>query len=501
MEKLEELEKSQEILKLSEVMFRSVIETAVYAIIISDGDGNIVSWNRSAEKLFGYSFSEISGKPLNRLIPEWLCSDQSEGLLQASPESGVRDTCKSVEQFGVRKDGTEFPLELSHSQWKEGGTVFSTVIMRDITERKQAEDRLRAIEGRYNRFVNAMIDCTYTVDIKNGSVVGISHISNCISVTGYTPEEFLDRPDLFDGIVHEEDRYAADKQIRQLLNSTTCKPLEYRIIHKDGAIRSIRRILLPEYNKNGDLVGYDGLLSDITRQKEIELRLIQSEKMASLGVLSAGIAHEIKNPLSIILKGIELLELPSFKTDTPDVLEKMKEAVFRASTITRDMLTFSRQYTPELEDVDLMQVVNETLSMLDHIIKFQQIKIVSNFSSALPRIKVDSTQMKQMVINLLTNASEAMTKGGIITITADTAKNITNDNVVRLVIADTGSGIKPEDAQKIFDPFYTTKKKSGGTGLGLSVVKGIVEKHGGDIKIESELGKGSTVIVELPYAI
>src|SRR5208283_6143248 len=109
MEKLEELEKSQEILKLSEVMFRSVIETAVYAIIISDGDGNIVSWNRSAEKLFGYSFSEISGKPLNRLIPEWLCSDQSEGLLQASPESGVRDTCKSVEQFGVRKDGTEFP--------------------------------------------------------------------------------------------------------------------------------------------------------------------------------------------------------------------------------------------------------------------------------------------------------------------------------------------------------------------------------------------------------
>ncbi|MBF0505906.1 MAG: GHKL domain-containing protein [Nitrospirae bacterium] len=229
-----------------------------------------------------------------------------------------------------------------------------------------------------------------------------------------------------------------------------------------------------------------------------ESRLIQDEKMASLGVLSAGVAHEIKNPLAIILQGIELLEISLLKEDVGDVLAMMKDAVFRASKITKDLLTFSRESAPALEEIDLAMVIDETLSFVDHIFSLKQIRIARDFSHGLPMVKVDPNQMKQVFINLLTNAAEAMPEGGAITIAAESAKNIHNRKIVRIVITDTGHGISDEDKQRIFDPFYTTRKKSGGTGLGLSVVKGIIQKHKGDIKIENKPGGGTGVIIELP---
>lgn len=229
-----------------------------------------------------------------------------------------------------------------------------------------------------------------------------------------------------------------------------------------------------------------------------ESRLIQSEKMASLGVLSAGVAHEIKNPLAIILQGIEFLEVSPLKEDVRDVLAMMKEAVFRASKITKDMLTFSRESPPALEDIDLARVIDETFSFVDHIFSLKQIRITRNFSHDLPSVKVDSNQMKQVFINLLTNAAEAMPQGGVITISAESAENIHSGKIARIVITDTGHGISDEDRQRVFDPFYTTRKKAGGTGLGLSVVKGIIDKHKGDIKIENRPGGGTSVTIELP---
>ena len=365
-------------------------------------------------------------------------------------------------------------------------------------ELKKAEDRLRASESRYRRFVDAVTDCIYTAEIVNGRPGGVSSISTCSSIMGYRSEDFLANPDLFYKMVHEEDRYDADKQVGNLIATGSCNPIEHRVIHKEGSVKWIKKTLVPRYDETGVLVAYDCLMSDITRQKEMESRLIQSETISSLGVLSAGVAHEIKNPLAIILQGIELLEISILKEGLDDVLSMMKDAVFRASRITRDLLTFSREDTPALEEIDLAQVINETLSLVDHIFSLKQIRIVRNFSPDLARVRVDSNQMKQVFINLLTNAAEAMPEGGNITIAADGSKNIHNKKIVRIVIIDTGVGISKEDKKRAFDPFYTTKKKSGGTGLGLSVVKGIIEKHKGDIRIESEIGKGTTVIIELP---
>lgn len=229
-----------------------------------------------------------------------------------------------------------------------------------------------------------------------------------------------------------------------------------------------------------------------------EARLIQAEKMASLGVLSAGVAHEIKNPLAIILQGIELLEVSSLKEETAGVLAMMKDAVFRASKITKDMLTFSRESSLTLEEVDLAAVIDETFSFVDHIFSLKQIRIARNLQHDLPKVNVDPNQMKQVFINLLTNAAEAMPEGGTITVAAEGTSNVQNRSIIRVLIADTGHGISAEDQQRVFDPFYTTRKKSGGTGLGLSVVKGIIEKHKGDIKIENGPDGGTRVLIELP---
>ncbi|MBF0557683.1 MAG: PAS domain-containing protein [Nitrospirae bacterium] len=364
---------------------------------------------------------------------------------------------------------------------------------------KHREDVPEACEIRYKRIIDALTDCIYTVDIDKELRGKMTSISNCLSITGYSPEEFQSNPSLLHQIVHKEDRYNAEKQIKNLMSAGKCEPVEYRVLNRDGSVRWIKSTLVPQFDANGLLLAYDGLISDITRQKEMESRLIQSEKMASLGVLSAGMAHEIKNPLAIILKGIELLEVSPLKDSVHDVLDMMKDAVYRANRITKDLLIFSREKSPELEEIDLSKVTDETLSIVEHIFKFRQITIVKNFSFDLPRIRVDSNQMKQVLINLLTNASDAMPDGGVITITASKSPNTDAGNIMQLVIADTGRGITKEDTRKIFDPFYTTKKTSGGTGLGLSVVKGIIEKHKGTIRIESETGKGTSIIIELPY--
>ncbi len=199
----------------------------------------------------------------------------------------------------------------SHKQNAElrNAVAYLGMVGKKITERNHAEDTLRTSESRYKTLVDAVTDCIYTAEIVNGRPGRITDISNCTSAAGYMREEYLANPDLLYEMVYEEDRYDADKQVQTLIAKGSCNPIEHRVIHKDGSVKWVKRTLVPEYNETGELVAYDGLISDITRQKETESRLIQSQTISSLGVLSAGVAHEIKNALSIILQGIEFLEI------------------------------------------------------------------------------------------------------------------------------------------------------------------------------------------------
>lgn len=237
------------------------------------------------------------------------------------------------------------------------------------------------------------------------------------------------------------------------------------------------------------------------REKEkAQQQLIQAEKLAALGVLAAGIAHEVKNPLAVILQGVEYLK-SSTGTDAHllDVIERINKSILRADNIIKGLLSFTRQSAIRAENADPVSLIEEALTFVEHQIKTGHIKIVRQYEPDLPNVTVDSNRLKQVFVNLLLNAFDAMKSGGTVTIRVESIMNEKKKKRhLRIVLADTGCGIPESKIEKVFDPFYTTKNTPGNTGLGLSVTRGIIDQHGGSIRIESEVDRGTRVIVEIP---
>jgi two-component system NtrC family sensor kinase len=237
----------------------------------------------------------------------------------------------------------------------------------------------------------------------------------------------------------------------------------------------------------------------LEEKERTQKQLIQAEKLAALGIVAAGIAHEVKNPLAIIIQGVEYLK-SSMESDALllDVTERIKRSALRADNIIKGLLSFTRQTPIQAEDVDIIPVTEETLSFVEYQIKSKHIKIVRHYAPDLPKVTVDINQIKQVFVNLLLNAFEAMQNGGTITISAEGIRDEKDQGYLQVVIADTGCGISEGELEKIFDPFYTTKNTPVNSGLGLSVTKGIIDKHRGKIRIESEVDRGTRVIIGLP---
>jgi len=228
-------------------------------------------------------------------------------------------------------------------------------------------------------------------------------------------------------------------------------------------------------------------------------QLIQAEKLAALGIVAAGVAHEVKNPLAIIIQGVEYLKSSVASDETlHDVIERIKKSAFRADNIIKGLLSFTRQMPLQSEEVDINSIIEETLSFVSYQINSKHIRVVKQFGHDIPNITADINQIKQVFVNILLNSLESMQDGG--TITLSTGKTVMDKHqmYIQTIIADTGCGIPEGKLEKIFDPFYTTKDASSNAGLGLSVTKGIIDKHHGLIRIESTENAGTRVIIELP---
>lgn len=237
--------------------------------------------------------------------------------------------------------------------------------------------------------------------------------------------------------------------------------------------------------------------------KEMQGKLIQSEKLAALGRFSAGITHEIKNPLSIIIGGADFLEkkLNGSDGDIRSALKKIKEAALRADHILMGLLKFSRPSKMMAESIHPEELVQETLSLLQYRAPFKNIRILTDFAGEPMRIKADKTQIQQVMLNIFLNAQEAMKEDGQIRVrtSKEAHSKILGGRAACIIeVIDTGEGIPPENLPQIFEPFFTTKRDSKGTGLGLSISKMIVDNHGGSLVVQSELGKGTEVKVILP---
>jgi two-component system, NtrC family, sensor kinase len=249
------------------------------------------------------------------------------------------------------------------------------------------------------------------------------------------------------------------------------------------------------------------LITDISERKRIEAELqqqrevlYQTEKLAALGTLSAGIAHEMNNPLGIITSRIEVMLLDAEENSLPaQVLEDLQvlhRATQRVARIATNLRSFARQAPREHAPLDLNAVVEETLLLMRKPLEVDGINIVSTLDRELPPILGDAGTLQQVLLNLVTNAREAMGSGGEIRL--ETARHAERPNWVRLVVADTGPGISPEELTKVFDPFYTTKAR--GTGLGLSVSYGIIQDHHGTVDVQSSPGQGTTFTLTFPAA-
>ena len=234
--------------------------------------------------------------------------------------------------------------------------------------------------------------------------------------------------------------------------------------------------------------------------KQLQEQLIQSEKMACLGQIAAGVAHEINNPISGIMVYLHSLakDLENDQFDRKQALTFLndsKHELTRCSKIIKRLLDFSRQSQPMLAPLDLGNILNESYSILDYRAKLQDIEMVYHIDSGLPQIEADSDQLKQVFLNLILNAIQAMPHGGHLAIHAteadDKERRTKNTRMVRIDVEDTGCGVAKMNIDKLFTPFFTTKEKGEGIGLGLAVAYGIIKRHGGDIRVKSSKGKGT----------
>jgi signal transduction histidine kinase len=244
-------------------------------------------------------------------------------------------------------------------------------------------------------------------------------------------------------------------------------------------------------------IAHQELSTYVQQLKESQDQLIQAEKLTSLGQMAASIAHEINNPLAGVLVYTQLLSKKvtgdAFnKEEALGYLSKMESEVSRCSRIIRNLLDFARQTQPTLRFVDINQVIEQVLAMVGHQAQLQNVEVVKEFSPSLPKVMADFDQLQQIFTNLTLNAIQAMPEGGMLTIRSSAV-----DSEVRIDVQDTGCGISKENMGKLFTPFFTTKAKGKGVGLGLAVVHGIIERHKGRIKVQSEVGKGTTFSVYL----
>ena len=271
---------------------------------------------------------------------------------------------------------------------------------------------------------------------------------------------------------------------------------KFPLRNRDGRTFVVNVSIAPLAGKSGERIGRLILVDDITQRMQLEEQLLQTEKLTSLGLLAAGVAHEVNTPLAVISNYIQMLakQLPA-NDPRHKLTEKIVKQTFRASEIVNNLLSFSRTGGTEFKEVNLDQVIEETLTLVAHPFRTANVQVVKNLSSGLPCILGSSNRLQQVFLNLFLNAKDAMPSGGMLEV-----RSSANNGSVEVEVTDTGLGIQREDLARVFDPFFTTKATGRGTGLGLSVSYGIIKEHAGKIEVRSTPGKGTSFRLEFPAA-
>jgi len=480
----------------------NILESMEGGVLTVDKNGRVTSFNGSAEEITGFSREEALGQDCCDILRSEICED-------ACPLAAVLKTEKPIFSYEVvinSKSGKKVPVNITTSPLRSGNEKIIGAIenFRDLTKHKGLWGKLREERNRAQQYLN--IAGVIIVAINEMGIITLINKKGC-DVIGYAEEEIVGQ-NWFDLGVPESEREARKDAFKRVMNGEQEEAEDYEnfIVTKSGEVRFIAWHNTTLFDDKGSIIGTLSSGNDITEKKQAEMELIRTEKLASLGQLAASVAHEVNNPLAGILVYISLLlkkyAQKSLQTEVTETqLLKMKKELERTARIIKNLLDFSRQSEPNIRPVEFNSVVEAALQLVEHQINLENIQLVKNLAPQLPTVMADFDKMQQVLINIILNANQAMPDGGTLTIATSMARAIElgteTKDAVKIEVTDTGVGIAKENLDKLFTPFFTTKVKGKGVGLGLPVVHGIIEQHQGKIVVKSELDSGTTFTIYL----
>lgn len=492
---------AEETARQSEARFRQLSEATFEGVGVVQ-DGKVLDVNQQMADILGYQVSELISLPVQDIV-----APQSRQLVMANIQAGYEGL---YEYFLMHRDGSLVPCESRARMMKWQGKDARVTIVRDLTERKQAEYQLQENEERLrtinNNLAFGMIYQSITLGDGTRRFTYLS--DNVQRFYGITPSQGLADANLIYSRMHEDDCcLLLQKEEESLRNLTTFKS-EVRVLDPQGSIRWSYLVSAPRKLDNGSIC-WDGIEFDITERKETEILLNRKNKMESMGTLAAGIAHDFNNVLHIINANLEIARREPMTSTLSQTLAVLTECEQRGAGLVQQILRFSRQSSEEKGTVVLEQLIRETVQLLKADRLFDKVTLDQQFEAEPVPLLADEQEMRQLVSNLLLNACQSLEEqGGHITVTLSVGDHVQAVSVYdgqlkpgryqRLTVADNGCGIDDAIMARLFEPFFTTREKSGGTGLGLAIVHGIVRANGGGITVESTLGLGTTFHLYFP---
>ena len=492
-----ERKKFEKELKESEEKFRNLFERVRHGLFISTKEGHFLDCNQAMWGLLGYQDKEEFLK-IDILKDLYVNPEDRKTFMEQVENLGF---IKDFEVEFKKKKGERITVLLTATAKRdETGTIIGYEGLNiDITDRKKMERELREANDFLMNLIDSSVDGIIVTNMKGNILLFNKGAENLL---GYRSEEVVEKMN-----IRSIYSPGVAKEVMEKLKSPDFggvgKLTSFPIFHrrKDGEMIEGDLSASLIYDEKGNEIASVGIFKDLRERskmerelREIQQALLQSEKLAAMGRLTSQIAHELNNPIYGIMNTLELL-----KTEIPPeskrrrILDLSLSEIQRLSEMLRNMLSFSKPEEEKRRPIKIDELIEGILLVMEKQMRESNIQVEISFNPDIPEIMASTNQMRQVMLNILKNAKEAMPKGGTLTV-----RTSREDNRVLIHIQDTGMGVPEEIRDKIFEAFFTTKQKVKGVGLGLSVCYGIIKDHGGDIKIESEEGKGTTFIISLP---
>jgi PAS domain S-box-containing protein len=449
-------------------------------VFILDEDEVVVDHNLAASMGLGYDSNRVPSRFMAEIVTE-----KSIPILENNLKNISRS--HSFEAQFKKSDASIIEVSVDVKALDSNGKSYAVVIARDITEQKK-------MELDYLRFSNVIQHTINPIQITDASGRMVYVNPAFETVSGYTQEELIGKnPRILNSGKHTKEFWAS---VWKYILSGKVWVGHLENVRKDGLPFHTELVISPIVDAQGSVIGFLGAHRDITEQKILEQQLVRSQKMESIGTLAAGLAHEVGNPLTAISSLVQVIERTSQDEFAKEKLGLINNQVVRITKIIRNLVDFSRPSANVSRETDVNKVIQDAANIVQYGKRVKNIEFTLDLADQLPLIHAVSDQLTQVLINLLINAIDSLEgKPGKISI-----RSYDHDESVHIEVRDNGKGILEEDREKIFEPFFTTKEIGKGTGLGLWVSYGIVKTFGGDINVESAIGRGSKFTITFPLS-